>query len=101
MEIKKAEYKTEMAERRVMVSAAEYGCDHCQKKIEGDDRLEITVFREDDEDPGKHEFCSWRCVIDFIPSIESDDFAVLPYLYYRSSDPKTGIKGFLELFNTQ
>ena len=66
------------------VSPEEYGCDKCRKPIVpygNDERLDITVFHNDQELATDHfYFCSWRCVFSFAKKIKTDHFFTLPYV---------------------
>jgi hypothetical protein len=85
MIIKEAKYKTVTVKQRRQVSPDVYGCDHCRAEIKEypneESRLEVKIFSNDDATEYKH-FCSWSCVLAFLPTIECKYFVDLPFLYY-------------------
>lgn len=99
MIIKEAEYTEKMVPRRVIVTPAIYGCDECKKELgDKDHRLKVTIFRQSYSATDK-EFCSWRCVINHLPKIESDYFVDLPFMHYDEQGLGTGghAKDLLEI----
>lgn len=81
MIISKAVYKEKMVKRNVCVKDEVNGCDQCKEVIKEypnePSRLILTVFRHDDSNSDFH-FCSWDCVLKFIPKIKIDYFFNLP-----------------------
>lgn len=75
---------------RKRVSDEEYGCDECGNPIalevngkRHNDYLDMTVHHH--TDPARHlQFCSWKCVIAFLPKIKTGYFASLPYLQFEA-----------------
>ena len=58
-----------------------FGCDNCKKEVlKG--RLEITIFYSRKEETEHLHFCCWKCVLEYLPKIKSNDFVTLPYLSY-------------------
>ncbi|WP_395762359.1 hypothetical protein ACH34C_07065 [Elizabethkingia anophelis] len=102
MKIKDAVYKTQMVERSVKVSDEIYGCDCCGKEIEvfnnQHEKLEITSHSIDG-DAIDFEFCSWKCVFEYLPKIKNKWFISLPFLYLDKEFKTSGkgIKDFLKL----
>lgn len=106
MLIKEAIYEDVPTTYKKLVTSRVYGCDECQKEFSNDrgDKLEITVFYHGDgklkaksnDDVDKHEFCSWECVLKFLPKIKTDYFVTLPHLMYDGSG-KTNAKYLLKI----
>jgi len=98
MIIKKAEYKKVMVEKKRCISPGVYGCDECKKEIKEypneTERLEMTIFKNSDQPEYLH-FCSWECVLKYIPKIKTDYFVTLPYLFFDCN--KKSKKGGNEL----
>ncbi|MDV3774049.1 hypothetical protein CMU14_13280 [Elizabethkingia anophelis] len=101
MKIKDAVYKTQMVERSVKVSDEIYGCDCCGKEIEvfnnQYEKLNVTAHRLDG-DALDFEFCSWKCVIDYLPKIDNKWFISLPHVY-RDDEFSTEGKGINDFLN--
>lgn len=97
MIIKKAVYKKVRVTQQREVTAEVYGCDCCRKKIvefpNETRRLVVSVFKQGESSKDYH-FCSWNCVLKFVPTIQSDYFATLPYIYF---DEGKGPRTFTEL----
>lgn len=93
MIIKEAKYRNVKTIQRKRISDEIYGCDQCRKEIENfpneDARLQLTVFKHDSESYSLH-FCSWKCVLKYLPSIKTDYFATLPYIYYDQNTRNIG-----------
>lgn len=95
MIIKKATYKKVRVTQNREVTPDVYGCDCCRKKIpefpNEPQRLEITVWPDKEHSESKsYHFCSWGCVLKFIPTIKSNYFATLPYIYFdEGKGPRT------------
>lgn len=82
MLVKKAVYEKVMVEKNQLVSPNVYGCDCCEKEIcQDDNKLKLTVFKHNDEGEDL-EFCSWKCVFKYIPTINCDYFVSLPFLHF-------------------
>lgn len=49
-----------------------------------DNRLDMTVWpsKDTDNDVNHYHFCSWDCVLKFVPKIKSNYFASLPHLMF-------------------
>jgi len=98
MIIKEAVYKDVPSTRKELVSPVIYGCDQCKETFtEETSILKITVYfymdkpnskSVGDTEEERFEFCCWRCVFRFIPTIKTDHFVNLPFLMYdnNSSD---------------
>lgn len=104
MIIKEAKYKKVRKFVRQQISPEAYGCDHCKKEIKEfpneANRLEITVWAEREDHNGFHyHFCSWSCVLKFIPTIKSNYFASLPYLYFDERNGKRTSSELLKLLS--
>lgn len=87
MLIKPAKFKKVKKMVSERISDDVYGCDECKKVIDFNKKdveyLEITVFNNDlDRDASRHQLCSWECVFNYLPKVESDYFVSLPYLNY-------------------
>ena len=106
MKLKDAKYKVckECGSRKEVISDDKYGCDQCKKEInfysEGkshNDFLDIKVFHHNNDPTEEFQFCSWKCVFKFLPTIKTNYFVTLPYLHYEDDVmPGQGIKGFLK-----
>lgn len=88
MLLKKAKYKKVKVWSNKLISDEIYGCDNCNKVIEEYPnevaRLTIDVWdKENDSNVFNYHFCSWKCLLKFIPSIKSEYFATMPYLHYN------------------
>lgn len=92
MKIQEAKYEmcSKCGTRKNLISDEVYGCDQCRKPISIElngkrhhDYLQLTVFRTGDESES-HQFCSWACVLKFLPTIRTDYFINLPYLQYEA-----------------
>ena len=77
------------------VSPDVYGCDNCQKEIQRQldagkrQHLQMTVFRNPSDSGAEHlEFCSWKCVLQYLPKVNSNYFVNLPYLHFDEGYPK-------------
>lgn len=72
-----------------------YGCDNCRKEIQRDlaagkrRHLQMAVFRNPSDSETEHlEFCSWKCVLAYLPKVKSNYFVNLPYLHFDAGYPK-------------
>ena len=72
-----------------------YGCNNCRKEIQHEltagkrQHLHMTIFRDPGNSSSEHlEFCSWKCVLAYLPKIKSNYFANLPYLHFDAGYPK-------------
>lgn len=104
MIIKKAVYKKQKVVKSVMVSNEVYGCDECRTAINQfpneDSRLELTVFRTNDEKTEHKHFCSWKCVLKHLPKIKTDYFISFPFLYFddiKNPISKRNGKAFIDI----
>ena len=77
------------------ISPDVYGCDNCRKEIQHEldagkrQHLQMTVFRNPDSSSSEHlEFCSWKCVLAYLPKVKSNYFVTLPYLHFDGGYPK-------------
>ena len=79
-------------------------CDECKCEIKGsaeDPMLEIGVFHKN-KTTEIISFCSWDCVLKYLPKIKTDWFTSLPELDYdRSKNSKRGFNHFIKLINKQ
>jgi len=85
----------------------EFFCDYCDneinnKNIEQHNMLEISVFFkyndiDNDDNTINYQFCSWKCVIEKLKTIECDYFISLPELIYEPTKEGLKAKDFLEL----
>lgn len=94
MIIKKAKYKQVRVWQRRCVSSEVYGCDNCKTEIKEYPneplRLDMTVWPDKNHSETEHyHFCSWQCVLKFIPKIKSTYFASLPNLMFDEQGRKT------------
>jgi len=100
MIIKKAKYKTVTVKQKRMVSDEVYGCDECKKEIKEfpneDPRLNITVFYQIKPSIDNYHFCSWECIINFIPKIETDYFFNLPPVCCDSKNKNKNRQGLID-----
>lgn len=93
MIVKKATYKKIRVTQTREVTAAVYGCDCCKTPIVGypneAQRLELKVWPDNKgSETQYYHFCSWKCVLKFIPTIKSEYFADLPFLYFDEGKGK-------------
>lgn len=59
-----------------------WGCDNCGKEFdESHCRLNATIFYKQKEEDTL-EFCSWKCAIEKLKTIKTDNFIDLPYLAF-------------------
>ena len=80
-----------------------FGCDNCKTEL-NENKLEIKVFYRDKDlcqsktsDVDKYEFCCWKCVFEFLPTIKCDYFLNLPKIFY--DEKINGIDDFLKNIN--
>ena len=102
MLIKKAKYKEVKVMRRKMVSEDIYGCDECESVINDysneDSCLKVRVFHKHTEDTDSLHFCSWKCVLDHLPKINTDYFVDLPFLHYDTKiESKRSAKALINI----
>lgn len=100
MIIKKAKYKKVKVLQTKCISPEVYGCDCCKKEIKDypneKGRLDLAVFYHSGEggkDTDHYHFCSWSCVLKFIPTVKTGYFLNLPHVMF---DEK-GVKSAYEL----
>lgn len=93
MKIEEAKFETckECKTHLKRISDEVYGCDQCRKPIAMDvsgkrhnDYLDLTVHYLGGEGSVSHQFCSWACLFEFLPTIKTDYFVSLPFLQYES-----------------
>lgn len=91
MLIQEAKYSTcgECGRHKSTVQEEIYGCDNCRKEIQRNlkankrQHLQLTVFHDPANSSSQHlEFCSWKCVIAYLPKIKSNYFVSLPYMHF-------------------
>lgn len=88
MKIKEREYHKVMSEVNEILHDDIYGCDECKKILNKNNKdcelLDMTLFKQHhDEEPKRLDFCSWDCVIKYIPKLENEEyFATLPNLLF-------------------
>jgi len=103
MIIKKAKFKSVRVWRKKEISPEQYGCDNCRKPIlepnEDTERLEVKAFFKDNGPTKYFHFCSWDCVLAFIPKIKSDYFIDLPFI--MCDQIRGGVKEFLSAIKKQ
>src|SRR3989304_6796074 len=96
MLLKKAKYKKVKSWKNKCISNDVYGCDECKSTIKEFpkeyNKLEMTVFYNEKETE-RLQFCSWSCVLKYIPKLNSDNFVTLPYIYFNG---KRGIKELIK-----
>jgi len=103
MIIKEAVFAKKRKTVNVRVSEEIYGCDCCKKKIDPDSEslLRIQVFQKDADGNTlpctQKEFCSWKCVLRFLPKVKSNYFVGLPYLSYDEMPAGSRAQDFLNL----
>lgn len=99
MKIKEAECKKVTKVVNERVSDDIYGCDTCKAVIDfnekGVEYLELTVHRHIG-DYTTHQFCQWKCVLEFLPKIKTDFFVSFPFLHYDMKG-KTSAKELIKL----
>jgi len=76
----------------MIIKEAVHGCDCCRNEFLETNPLRLTVFYNDKSlfkdaiNKGDcldhYEFCSWRCVLKFLPTIETDSYIDLPHLEF-------------------
>ena len=97
MKIKDAVYTKETIEVNRIQTDTVYGCDNCRKEIEAypnePERLEIIQLYHDDRDTVNLHFCSWDCVLEYMPQAKTDYFINLPRLNFdEGNGPKSGYR---------
>lgn len=105
MIIKKAVYKKVRITQQREIKPEVYGCDCCRKEIKEypnePSRLTIDVWpdKTGDSMTQHYHFCSWKCVLKFIPTIKSNYFASLPFLYFDEGNGKRTAKELIKLIS--
>jgi len=104
MKIKEAEFKKVRIWQTEEVSPDVFGCDECRQEIKDwpneDCRLEITVFHHGTEKVDYLHFCSWNCVLNYIPKINTNYFVTLPFIYFNvDSESPRSAKSLIDLLN--
>lgn len=102
MLIKEATYRTIPSTRQEIVNEEIYGCDECKKELSntGDycKVLPMAVFLRTTDKPAVHlEFCSWKCLLKYLPKIESDYFSHLPMVTYESTEDVSHISHLIKV----
>lgn len=102
MIIQEATYSDVLVSQRREIAPAIYGCDCCKQPLENypneAQRLELKVWPErNGNDCQYYHFCSWACVLQFIPTIKSNYFADLPFLYFDEGDGKRSAKELVSI----
>ena len=103
MIIKQRKYKKIKKFVDVLVQDEVYGCDECRKEIkridfnESVNYLDLTIFRNKDNSTDRKQFCSWRCVLKYLPKIKCDYFVSMPMLYYDNANEKVSAKELMKL----
>lgn len=86
MVIKKAKYKKVRVWQTKEISPEQHGCDNCKTPIldpnQDVNRLEVKVFWNSNRDTDTRHFCSWECVLEYLPKIKSDYFVDLPFVHF-------------------
>jgi len=87
-----------------IIQEASYGCDNCKKPIDDlintgntryRDYLEITVFHHEGAPTERFQFCSWKCVFNFLKKTKTDYFLSLPFLSFEKTAKGQRVKDFL------
>ena len=81
-----------------------YFCDGCGKLVltefqdreDVDDFLTITVHNSSGRTEG-HEYCSWRCCIKHLKTLNSDYFISMPFLHFDDVSKGTKASDFFAL----
>ena len=86
MIIKKAEYqRCSKCGRGKQISDDVFRCDNCKKEfLKG--RLNVTIFHSREGEAEHIHFCCWKCVLEYLPKIKSNDFVTLPFLSYSGEE---------------
>ena len=83
----------------VRISEDVYGCDNCRKKIDPFAKtinyLDLTVFMQDNGNE-KLQFCSWNCVLKYLPKIKCDYFVSMPMLYFDTTEKGVSAKDLIK-----
>ena len=100
MKIKEAKYKKVKRVVNERISQEVYGCDNCKVVIDMNLKnrtyLELTVHHHNSEYES-HQLCSWKCVLEFLPTVKTDYFVSLPFLSYDEEQVGLRAKDFLKL----
>ena len=81
-----------------------YGCDTCKRAIDLNKHqqyLQVTRFMDHQSLTTHHHFCSWKCVLKWLPKNPLDSFFSLPYLTYDTPSGKKLTKEFFSLMKKQ
>lgn len=106
MKLKEEVWKKEMREVNVRVSDEVHGCDSCKLVIDFNQKdveyLEMTIHAHKDNEYKRLVFCSWRCVLKYIPKIKCDYikcdyFVSMPYLEFDTKYKGVGAKDLIKL----
>lgn len=89
MIIKEAVFAKKRKTVNVRVSDEVNGCDFCRRKIPDENlHLPVQVFNQDQDrtlPSTQMDFCSWKCILKYLPKIKSNYFVCLPYLHFDNS----------------
>jgi hypothetical protein len=100
MIIKEAKYKKVKVSQLTCVQDAIIGCDECREEIKDTPtELQITVFSNQSENSKDLCFCSWDCVLSYLPKIKTDYFITLPYVRFDDKNGKRGAKHLIKLLS--
>ncbi len=86
----------------IIVSQVVYGCDECRKEMDLNnpdvDYLRSTIHKNNS---GYQEltFCSWKCVLKYLPKIKCDYFVSLPYVMYDNNKKGCTAKDLIKLLS--
>lgn len=98
MIIKEAKFKTKKITTQVRVSDEVYGCDNCRKEIKEypneSDRLDMVIFQKNNLSERVH-FCSWNCLLEYLPKVKSNYFLSLPHVNFDTKSKTKGIDALL------
>ena len=107
MLIKEAQYETcKSCSVEKLISEEVHGCENCQKEFsQSYHRLELNVWYEREianKQAERFNLCSWKCVLEYLPKINTTASVHLPMLNYCGGDIEgLGVKDFLKLINTK
>lgn len=101
MKIKEAQYKKVKKLVNERMSDDIYGCDECKVVIDFNikdvEYLEMTAHSNIDGYKS-FQFCSWECVLKFLPKVKTDYFVSFPFLHYDRKG-KTSAKALIKLLS--
>lgn len=105
MLLKKAKYKKVKVWQSKIVSNDVHGCDCCKKVIDEypneTARFTLDVWENEHNIEVLHyHFCSWKCLLKFIPKIKSTYFASMPFLYFNEGDKERTATELINIIKT-